>query len=122
MKYGEPRYTKDLDVWVRGSAENSERLYRALAEFGAPLLHDGITPDTFCKEGIVYQIGVAPVRIDILNHLTGVTFEDAWNRRVESAMFGVPVYFISRKDLISNKLAAGRFTDLEDVRRLDDKS
>jgi hypothetical protein len=67
MKYTEPRFTKDLDVWVRNSPPNAARVYRALAEFGAPLQHDGLTPQTFTRDSVVYQIGVAPVRIDIFN-------------------------------------------------------
>src|SRR5215471_14384024 len=69
MKYTEPRYTKDLDVWVHNSSQNSVRLFHALAKFGAPLKHDGVTPETFTHEKIVYQIGVAPVRIDILTNI-----------------------------------------------------
>jgi hypothetical protein len=59
MKYGEPRYTKDLDVWVRNSAQNSIRVVAALKQFGAPLEHDGINAETFTGKQVVYQIGVA---------------------------------------------------------------
>ena len=62
MKYGEPRYTKDLDVWVNNSLQNSVRLVGALKKFGAPLEHDGINEETFTDRQVVYQIGVAPVR------------------------------------------------------------
>lgn len=103
MKYTEPRYTKDLDVWVRNSLQNSARVYRALAAFGAPLKHDGLTPETFTKDRVVYQIGVAPVRIDISTHIDGVEFDAAWGSRVEGTFFGVPVHFISLNDLIANK-------------------
>lgn len=113
MKYTEPRFTKDLDVWVNTSPENAERLFRALAKFGAPLKTDGISPDTFTQDDIVYQIGVTPVRIDVLTHISGVSFREAWQNRVESTFFGLPVYFISMNDLIANKQAAGRSTDLE---------
>ena len=113
MKYTEPRYTKDLDVWVRNSTENSAKVFHALARFGAPLQHDGITPETFAKDNITYQIGVAPVRIDILTRITGIHFTDAWERRTDSMMFGVPVHLISFDDLITNKQAVGRSTDLE---------
>ncbi len=65
MKYTEPRYTKDLDLWVHNSPRDSRGLFQALAKFGAPLERDEITPETFEKGGVVYQIGVAPVRIDI---------------------------------------------------------
>ena len=95
MKYTEPRYTKDLDVWVRSSADNSIRLYRALAKFGAPVQHDGVALETFTKDKVVYQIGIAPVRIDISTHIDGVTFDAAWLNRVRDAIFGVPVQFIS---------------------------
>jgi len=118
MKYTEPRYTKDLDVWVNNSKENSARVFQALARFGAPLKHDGITPETFTRDSVVYQIGVAPVRIDILTHISGVQFSDAWPRRVASNVFGVPVDFIGLDDLIVNKRAAGRSTDLDHLDRI----
>ena len=113
MKYTEPRYTKDLDVWVHNSAENSAKLFHALAKFGAPLRSDEVTPETFTNQKIVYQIGVAPVRIDILTNVDGVQFAGAWPNRVKSAFFGVPVNLISLDDLIANKRAAGRSSDLE---------
>ena len=81
MKYGEPRYTKDLDVWVHNSPQNSARLVEALKKFGAPLEHDGITAQTFTETQVVYQIGIAPVRIDILTEITGVEFSDAWTKK-----------------------------------------
>src|SRR5207253_380556 len=81
MKYGEPRYTKDLDVWAHNSPQNSVRLVGALKKFGAPLEHDGITSETFTEKQVVYQIGIAPVRIDILTEITGVQFPDAWRKR-----------------------------------------
>jgi predicted nucleotidyltransferase len=119
MKYTEPRYTKDLDVWVRNSPRNSARLYHALARFGAPLQHDGVTPETFTKDTVVYQIGVAPVRIDISTHIDGVTFDTTWQNRVQGSIFGVPVHFISLSDLITNKQSTGRSTDLEHVKDLE---
>ena len=117
MKYGEPRYTKDLDVWVHNSPQNSLRVVGALKQFGAPLEHDGITAETFTDKQVVYQIGIAPVRIDILTEITGVEFPDAWRRRVASTFFGVPVHFISVDDLVTNKQALGRSSDLKDLKR-----
>ena len=116
MKYGEPRYTKDLDVWVHNSKQNSSRVVEALKKFGAPIDHDGITQHTFAEKQVVYQIGIAPVRIDILTEITAVAFPDAWRRRVPSTFFGVPVHFISRDDLVTNKRALGRASDLKDLR------
>lgn len=117
MKYGEPRYTKDLDVWVHNSVPNSRRLVAALKKFGAPLEHDGITAETFAEKQIVYQIGIAPVRIDILTEITEVEFAHAWKNRVPSTFFGVPVHFISQADLEANKRALSRASDLEDLKR-----
>lgn len=117
MKYGEPRYTKDLDVWVRATSQNSLRLVAALKKFGAPLEKDAITEETFSGKQVVYQIGVAPVRIDILTEITGVQFPDAWKKKVKSTFFGVPVHFISQDDLITNKETLGRTIDAEDLRR-----
>src|SRR5215469_5013644 len=117
MKYGEPRYTKDLDVWVHNSPQNSVRVVEALKKFGAPLEHDGITAETFSAKQVVYQIGVAPVRIDILTEITGVEFSDGWKKRVASTFFGVPVHFISLDDLVTNKQALGRSSDLKDLQQ-----
>jgi hypothetical protein len=117
MKYGEPRYTKDLDVWVHNSAPNSLRVVAALEKFGAPLDHDQINAETFTGKQVVYQIGVAPVRIDILTEITAVEFSDAWTKRVASRFFGVPVQFISLDDLSTNKQALGRSSDLADLKQ-----
>ena len=120
MKYGEPRYTKDLDVWVHNSTQNSLRVVEALKKFGAPLDHDGINAETFAGKQVVYQIGVAPVRIDILTEITAVDFSAAWKKRVGSSFFGVPVHFISLDDLLTNKRALGRSSDLTDLQQSPD--
>jgi predicted nucleotidyltransferase len=122
MKYTEPRFTKDLDVWIRNSPENAAKVYEALAEFGAPLQKDGLVPEDFTSEDMTYQIGVAPVRIDILTRISGIQFAEAWTNRVASTFFGLPVYFISLRDLIINKKAAGRSSDLEQLELFQDKS
>jgi len=116
MKYGEPRYTKDLDVWIHNSLPNCVRAIGALKKFGAPLDNDGITAETFSEKQVVYQIGIAPVRIDILTAITGVEFAEAWKNKVRSTFFGVPVHFISQADLEANKRALGRASDLEDLK------
>jgi predicted nucleotidyltransferase len=118
MKYTEPRYTKDLDVWVDNSAENSIRVFEALKRFGAPLESDQITPATFTRRELTYQIGIAPVRIDILTQITGVEFSAAWENRVSGTVFGIPVHFISLDHLIANKQATGRSSDLEQLKHL----
>ena len=82
MKYTEPRFTKELDVWIRNSPDNAVKAYASLAAFGAPLENDGLTPEDFASDGMVYQMGVAPVRIDVLTRISGVRFDDAWQNRV----------------------------------------
>jgi hypothetical protein len=118
MRYSEPRYTKDLDLWVASPTEDSARVFRALARFGAPLASDGITPGTFAQPGVVYQIGVAPFRVGILTDISGVAFADAWKNRVEDEVFNIPVNFISLGDLIANKRASGRRSDIEQLERI----
>jgi hypothetical protein len=122
MKYTEPRYTKDLDVWIDNSLENSERIFQVLKKFGAPLESDGITVATFTRSDLAYQIGVAPVRVDILTHITGVEFSTAWNNRVSGTVFGVPVHFISLDHLLANKQATGRRSDLEQLKKIPRKT
>jgi len=115
MKYTEPRFTKDLDIWVERSPDNAVRVFGALKKFGAPLESDKITPETFTREDLTYQIGIAPVRIDILTGITGVEFSDAWVGRVKGSMFSVTAYFIPLRQLIANKQATGRTSDLEQL-------
>lgn len=114
--YAEPRYTKDLDVWVRPSADNAERVFRALTSFGAPMI--GVTPASFADPELIYQIGVAPNRIDIMMGIAGVEFEQAWPNRVESTYGGVPIHLIGKADLIRAKQASGRAQDALDIQRL----
>jgi hypothetical protein len=113
MQYTEPRYTKDLDVWIDASPENADRAFRALAEFGAPLV--GLTPADFAREGFFYQLGRPPARVDILMSVDGLSFEEAWENRHESAVGGQAAWFIGRADLIKNKRATGRHIDLHDA-------
>jgi predicted nucleotidyltransferase len=122
MKYSEPHYTKDLDVWVDNSVENSARVFDALRKFGAPLETDKITSATFTCNDLTYQIGIAPVRIDILTNITGVEFSLAWQNRVSGLVFGVPVQFISLDDLIANKQATGRASDLDQLKHISKKT
>lgn len=114
--HGHVRATKDLDVWVRPHPENAERVIAALRSFGAPL-HD-LTADDLSTPGVVFQVGVAPVRIDVLTAIDGLTFERAWGGRVRSEFGGQTVFVLSREHLIANKRASGRLQDLADVERL----
>ncbi len=115
--HGHVRATRDLDVFLRPTAENAERAIRALAAFGAPL--DDLTADDLATEGTIFQIGVAPVRIDILTRIDGVAFDEAYRDRVETTFGGRPVAVLSREHLIRNKRASGRLQDLADLERLE---
>ena len=115
--YGAPRATGDLDIWIERSAENAARVYRALAEFGAPL--GDLSVRDFQSDDLILAIGTQPLRIDIITDIDAVIFEEAWQRRIEDNLFGVPVPFIGRDDFIRNKRAAGRPKDLADVAALE---
>lgn len=111
--HGRPRATGDLDVWVDATRENAGRVVRALASFGAPM--DQVSEADFSSSGVVFQMGVAPGRIDILTALTGLTFDEAWPSRVRESLGGVEVDFIGREAFIRNKRATGRMKDLGDI-------
>lgn len=115
--HGHVRATKHFDVFVGASQQNAARVYSALAAFGAPL-HD-LTVADLATEGTVFQIGVAPVRIDILTKIDGVSFQEAFAARVMSRFGGRPVAVLSREHLIRNKRATGRLQDLADVERME---
>jgi hypothetical protein len=113
--HAEPRATKDLDLWIKTDEANSLAVYHALVAYGAPM--KGVTPEDFnetAKTG--FQIGLPPLRIDILHSIDGVNFDEAWDRRVETQTEdGIAVYVISREDLLTNKLTVGRLQDIADV-------
>ena len=116
IQYAEPRFTADLDLWVGTDPRNAGAVHEALREFGAPL--SGLTAGDFAEEGYFYQMGVPPVRVDVLMGIPGIGFEEAWARRVEIDFDGLPVPFISREDLITAKRASGRPQDMIDVANL----
>ena len=113
VQYAEPRFTKDLDVLIGTDIANTEAVYNALREFGAPLA--GLTPKDFAEEGFFFQMGVPPVRVDVLMGIPGIQFEECWDRRMEVDFDGLKVIFISKQDLIASKRAAGRPQDLIDA-------
>ena len=113
VQYTEPRFTKDLDVLISTDRTNAEAVFNALKEFGAPLA--GLTPNDFAEEGFFFQMGVPPVRVDVIMGIPGVQFEECWNRRIEEDFDGLKVIFISKQDLIASKRAAGRPQDLIDA-------
>jgi hypothetical protein len=116
IKYTEPRYTKDLDIWVSPYKDNAEKVFRALIAYGAPV--SAMSPADFTREGFFFTMGIAPSRVDILFDLTGLTFDAAWERREHVIIWNVETNFLSRVDLIINKEAVGRKQDLADVEKL----
>jgi hypothetical protein len=114
--HGFPRYTGDLDVLVRNTAENTKRLESALAAFGFASL--GLKAADFADSYRVIQLGVPPNRIDLLTSITGVPFDEAWADRVDADLDGTRVNFISRSALIRNKRLTGRAQDKADLEAL----
>ncbi len=114
--HGAPRFTGDLDLWVKPERENARKILAALVAFGFGGL--GLQEDDFLQEDMVVQLGYPPVRIDLLTSLTGVTWDEAWKNREAGTYGQVPVYFLGRSDLIANKRALGRQRDLADLEAL----
>lgn len=116
--YGVPRLTKDLDVFIRSNQSNSEKVLRAPARFGAPI--HGLSPEDFRDHpDEAFQIGVEPNRIDLLQAISGVEFDAAWQRRATFEVEeGVTAPFLSLEDLLVNKKESGRLQDLADIENL----
>jgi hypothetical protein len=112
--HGYPRATGDIDIWVKTDEINSINIYRALEKFGAPL--DQIEVNDFANEGIVFQIGVTPRRIDIITHIDGVSFDEADEDKIIVEVEGLKLPILSFDKLIKNKLSTGRERDELDVK------
>lgn len=115
--HGHPRATGDLDLWIRPDAANAARVLQALRRFGAPL--EGLRAGDLARPDTVFQIGVQPVRIDLLTAIDGVEFPEAWAARVAARIEGLEVPVIGRQHLIRNKRATGRTRDLADAEALE---
>ena len=111
--HGFPRYTGDLDIFVRNTPENAQRLEAALGRFGFGSV--GLKAADFVNSYQVIQLGAAPNRVDLLTSITGVTFDDAWAARVRGDLGGIQANFIGRQTLIENKQATGRPQDQADL-------
>jgi hypothetical protein len=114
--HGRPRYTGDLDVLVRATAENARRLESVIRQFG--FASTGLSAQDFLEPGQVIQLGQSPNRIDLLTSITGVTFDEVWDQRVAAELDGIPVFFIGREAFIKNKRATGRTQDQADLEAL----
>jgi Nucleotidyl transferase of unknown function (DUF2204) len=111
--HGFPRATGDIDIWIRRSPENAQKVLRALARFGAPVAD--LSEADLCSPDLVFQMGVEPGRIDLLTKISGVEFDAAWMRKVKVSLANIELFVLSRSDLLTNKLAAGRDKDLGDI-------
>jgi hypothetical protein len=115
--HGAPRYTGDLDLLVRPEPANARRLLAALDEFGFGSLD--LAASDFTSPETVLQLGFAPVRIDFITSLTGVSWEEAYQHRLPGRYGGVEVWYLGREQLIANKRALGRGKDLADLEALE---
>ena len=114
--HGYPRFTKDIDIYYNVSPTNIQKLQKALLKFGFTL--KDIPADTFTTKGNIITFGVEPVRVDIINDITGVEFNDAWKKKVRGKYGNVEVNFISKTDLIKNKTSTPRLQDKADAEEL----
>ena len=113
IHYAEPRYTKDLDIWIEASVINAKRTLKALSAFGAPI--SNLTVDELSIPGLIYVFGVPPLRIDIMNRAKGCKFESAWKARNKVKINAVNTYLVSKNDLIKLKKKANRAQDKADL-------
>jgi predicted nucleotidyltransferase len=117
IHYTQPRYTKDIDIWIKPSLENAQRVTRAFEKFGIPLIE--VSQSDFESEGLQYVIGVSPCQIDFLTSLPGpADFAQAWDNRSTQMSDGVEMQFLGKADLITAKQTAGRPQDLADLDEL----
>jgi Nucleotidyltransferase of unknown function (DUF6036) len=114
--HGYNRYTADMDVWVRPSAQNSERLVRALRKFG--FSESTLADADFKRPGQVFTMGIPPTRIDVLTFASGVDFDECYRTRTVVDIDGLPVNLISLSLLRKNKTESGRLQDQADLERL----
>ncbi|MGA7877115.1 MAG: DUF6036 family nucleotidyltransferase [Desulfoferrobacter sp.] len=115
--HGYPRATMDIDIWVMPSPQNADAVLRALRRFGVPL--HNVTKEDLQQDGTIFQIGVAPRRIDIITAASGLLFEEAYGRSLSVDIEGIEVHIPSLSDLIRNKRASGRTKDLADAEALE---
>lgn len=114
--YGYSRHTLDIDLWIEKSIENAKNIQKAFEAFPVP--HE-ITVNELNTENLVLQIGIEPMRIDVLTDIDGVDFSDAWKHKTNNSLFGETIHFISLHDLIQNKTATDRPKDKYDVLELE---
>lgn len=115
--HSQPRYTKDLDIWIKPSAENANRLMRVFAKFGIPLI--GLNEEDFASVGTQFSLGAEPNQIDLLTVIPGLAFDQAWETHVTTEAEGFPIYYLGKEALIVAKKTAGRLQDLADIEEME---
>ena len=116
IHYTEPRFTKDLDLWVEPAPENAHRVFAALRAFGAPL--QGVSEADFSDPSVAFQIGVEPNRIDVLTAVEGLSFQACWKNARVTTYDGIPIRVLALDDILTAKLTTARPQDLLDVEKL----
>ena len=116
IHHSQPRYTKDIDIWLEPTTGNARKLMRAFRMFGIPMV--GVTEEDFATPGTQFNLGVAPCEIDFLTTIPGLEFTAAWENRVTSDENGFPIHYLGREDLIRAKQTAGRLQDLADIEEI----
>lgn len=116
IRHTQPRFTKDLDIWLKPSAENARRMAMVLRAFGVPLIE--VTEDDLAREGLQFIIGVYPTAIDFLTTVTPLDFTEAWESRVVFDSSAGPLNYLSIPHLIRSKRSTGRLQDLADIEEI----
>ena len=114
--HGAPRFTGDIDIFVKPDPENAEKILAALEEFGFGSLN--LTKSDFEDPDKVVQLGLAPVRVDLITSLTAVSWQEAFSGKAQGTYDDVPVYYLGRKEFLSNKKTLGRKKALADIEAL----
>ncbi len=115
--HGKPRHTGDLDIWIKPDLENAEKMLKVLTDFGFKSL--GLNLEDFLRENYVTQLGYPPLRIDILNSISGIFFDEAFTNAIHASVDSLEIIYIGLDELIQNKKASGRKQDIADVESLE---
>ena len=115
--HGYPRTTADMDIWFAISPENAFRLYDVFLKFG--MSDPSLSPDSFLQPRKIFRMGLPPMRIEVMGEIDGVSFDECYLNRVSSEIDGEKVNLLSKSDLLKNKLASGRYKDLDDIENLE---
>lgn len=114
--HGAPRYTGDIDIYIKPDNNNAKKIMKVLTDFGFGSL--GLKEEDFEKNDQVIQLGVAPVRVDIITSISGVNWDDAIRGSIQGKYDDIPVNYLGKKELIKNKQTTGRKKDLADLEAL----